>query len=321
MKIRDTIFNCSLQDVLDELITQLKLNNYQYLEKGYKRSGDSLQVQCPFHGNGQEQHPSYGLRMSDGMGHCFACGCVHDLPEFISACFEKYDVMATFGWNWLKKNFLTFEIEQRKKIELPDFDRKKKVETKQYVSEEELDSYRYFHPYMYKRKLTDEIIEMFDVGYDKKTDCLTFPVRDIDGNCLFVARRSVKIKFFNYPKGVEKPLYGIYELYQQQDSYKSIIICESILDALTCWVYGKPAVALNGVESELQIKQLKQFPCREYILATDNDNAGMKARKRIAGQITNKILRQYILPKDRKDINELTEAEFQNLPVKFVFST
>lgn len=30
----------------------------------------------------------------------------------------------------------------------------------------ELDRYRYIHPYMYKRGMTDDLIEKFDVGYD-----------------------------------------------------------------------------------------------------------------------------------------------------------
>lgn len=307
------MFNCSLSQILDELQAQMVLNGYPYLQKGYKRSGNSLQVQCPFHGGGQEQHPSYGIRMSDGMGHCFACGAIHDLPEFITACFEKHDVLATFGWQWLRKNFLTMEVDQRKDIPLDMARHKTKKDTVEYVSEEELDSYRYIHPYMYERKLTDDIIDLFDIGYDRNTRCVTFPVRDIKGRTLFIARRSVFSKFFNYPEGVEKPLYGIYELYRQQESYTEVIICESMLDALTCWVYGSPAVALNGLGSDLQFKQLRQLPCRKLILATDNDQAGQKARGRIRKFVTNKLISEYVIPEGKKDINELTEEEFKNL--------
>ena len=116
-------------------------------------------------------------------------------------------------------------------------------------SEEELDSYRYFHPYMYKRKLTDEIIELFDVGYDKdfvlksKTtgnemhlQCITFPVRDITGKTLFIARRCVNNKIFHYPEGVTKPLYGIYELYQLPEFPKTVYVCESIIASLFIFV-------------------------------------------------------------------------------------
>jgi DNA primase len=139
---------------------------------------------------------------------------------------------------------------------------------------------------------------------------------------LFVARRSTKTKYFNYPAGAEKPLYGIYELSELAKLHhgrfeKEIIICESMLDALTCWVYGKYAVALNGLGTELQFKQLRALPCRKLILATDNDKAGMKARERIRQNVKNKIITEYILPDGRKDINELTNDEFMRLEEVF----
>ena len=186
---------------------------------------------------------------------------------------------------------------------------------------------------MYKRRLTDEVIELFDIGYDKKLQSITFPVRDIQGNCLFIARRSVNTKFFNYPKGVEKPLYGLYEYHKLCTTrivggrcngkteflkrLNEVIVCESMLDALTAWVYGRFAVALNGLGNELQFQQLRDLPCRKLILATDNDEAGLKARVRIRKNVTNKLITEYILPKGKKDINELSEEEFNNLEEVF----
>ena len=186
---------------------------------------------------------------------------------------------------------------------------------------------------MYKRGLTDEIIELFDIGYDVSTKSITFPVKDINGNCLFIARRSVVSKFFNYPEGVEKPLYGLYELHTVSMEYcgrtvegivvrngypNEIIVCESMLDALSFWTVGKYAVALNGVESELQIKQLKELPCRKIILATDSDEKGMLAIQRIRKKIGNrKLITEYIFPKGRKDANECTKEELMKLQEVF----
>ena len=44
--------------------------------------------------------------------------------------------------------------------------KEKEVETKSYITEEQLDKYRYTHPYLYKRGLTDEDIYKYDLGYD-----------------------------------------------------------------------------------------------------------------------------------------------------------
>ena len=184
---------------------------------------------------------------------------------------------------------------------------------------------------MYKRGLTDEVIELFDIGYDADSKCITFPIRDISGNVLFIARRSVQSKFFNYPEGVEKPLYGLYELkltsyvtraYKQLDGSikfesgypNEVIVCESMLDALSFWTVNKYAVALNGLGNELQFKQLRVLPCRKIILATDMDERGLAARKRIRKNLHNrKIVTEYYFPKGRKDANECTKEELINL--------
>ena len=338
MIINDVQFNCSLEDILTELVSQLRVNNIPLIAK-QRDSGDHIQITCPYHSNGMERKPSAGLRKSDGILHCFACGEVHTLPEVISHCFgHDEDLMGTWGWTWLLKNFAITQVEERKDVEL-DFSRDKKtsnnngvvIRSNNYISDEELDKYRYTHPYMKRRGLTDEVIAMFDIGYDRNADCITFPVRDIRGNCLFIARRSVKTKFFNYPEGVEKPLYGLYELelnsyvtkaYKQLDGSvkfesgypKEIIVCESMLDALSFWTIDKPAVALNGLGNELQFKQLRELPCREIILATDMDERGLAARERIRKNLNGtKLIAEYFFPEGRKDANDCTKEELLNL--------
>lgn len=318
MIINDTIFNCSLNEVLDELKRQLTINKIPYLHT-IKDSGENIQVSCPYHKRGQEKRPSAGIRKSDGTFHCFACGETHSLPEVISYCFGYNDILGKQGWNWLLKNFLTVNVEERKDVTL-DFSRGRNSDTnsKSYIPEDELDKYRYIHPYMYKRKLTDEVIERFDVGYDKYNNCITFPVKDIRGNCLFLATRSVETKYFHYPSGVDKPVYGIYELYSLDSFPSEVYICESMIDALTLWTHNKYAVALNGLGTELQFKQLNDMPCRKFILATDSDEAGMKARDRIFKHLKNKLITQIIFPTGRKDVNECSWEEIENLEEVFI---
>lgn len=314
MIINDIPFTADLSEIVAEWQAQLRANHIPYLGV-IRDTPDNIMVSCLYHKNGQERKPSAGIKKSDGTYHCFACGEVHSLQEVISYSFgHTDDITGAFGWNWLLKNFVTIEVEERKSIPL-DFSRNKsgKSSTKYYVDEDELDKYREYHPYMWKRKMTPDIVEKFDIGYDRDTRCITFPVRDIHGGTLFVARRSVVTKFFNYPSGAEKPVYGLYELSQLYKQPDELIICESMIDAITCWVYGKPAVALNGLGNDLQFKQLNDLTIRKFILATDNDEAGRKARMRLRKNITRHIISEYVLPDGRKDINELSEDEFENL--------
>lgn len=328
MKINNVEFNAELEEILKELQRELHINQIPLLNK-MKGTTSDIMVTCPYHSLGQEKRPSAGIRRDDGMFHCFACGEVHSLPEIISHCFGKDD-NGLFGWKWLLNKFGTVGVEERKDVVL-DFNRYmgntdisciRNKEFGEYITEEELDSYRYIHPYMYERGLTDEIIEIFDIGYDVSTQSITFPVKDVHGNCLFIARRSVKNKWFNYPKGVEKPLYGLYELYSlyidgffvNQIPNDEVIVCESMLDALSFWTVGKCAVALNGLGNELQFKQLKELPCRKIILATDMDERGLSARKRIRFKLQNKkIVTEYYFPNGKKDANECTAEELKNL--------
>ena len=323
-------------DVLVELRNQLALNGIQRFKK-FKVSSNHIQFNCPFHKDGQEKEPSCGITTSEikygngkvvkpGTVHCFACGYVSSLEEMISRLFGRND-FGIFGEEWLITNFLTVEYENRPELKL-DMSRGNKQNNKQtieYVSEEELDRYRYVHPYMYQRKLTDEVIDMFDVGYDDNfvlknqsggeshLRCITFPIRDITGKTLFIARRSVDIKFFHYPSGVLKPVYGVYELSKINPYPQEIIICESIFNCLTCYAYGKYAVALNGTGTTTQYEELKQMPCRKFILGLDPDSAGYKGRQKLRKALEgSKLISEYVIP-EGKDINDLTREEFDNL--------
>lgn len=331
-------------DILLELKNQLALNGI-YRFASFKQITNHIQCCCPIHKDGQEKKPSCGITTAQirypdgrvvepGMVHCFTCGYTASLPEMISNVFG-YDDKGVFGSGWLAKNFVTMEVEHRPEIQLNLSRKPVKEETTPitYISEEELDSYRYTHPYMYKRRLTDDVIELFDIGYDNQFvltskegarstyRCITFPVRDINGNTLFVARRSVDTKFFHYPEKVIKPVYGLYELYQYYGNNmpSELIICESMFNALTCWAYGKPAVALNGTGTPLQYKQLEELPIRKFILGLDPDEAGDRGRSKLHKYFEKKrLITDYIIPTG-KDINDLTKEEFDSLQETLVY--
>lgn len=308
IQLDDALIQAEPLDVLATLKAELAERGINRFND-FKENGDNIQTNCPFHKGGQERKPSFGVNGSKNKCHCFTCGWSGGIDVLVSEMFG-YNDSGVYGKRWLMRRFNSTEIEHRN-ISISFERRKSTANTASYVSEEELDSYRYYHTYWAKRGITDEgLIELFDLGYDSETDCITMPVRDISGQCLFVARRSVRTKFFNYPRNVEKPLYGLYELGLQQDYPCEIYVCESMIDALTIWQYGKYAVALNGLGTEYQFKQLSELPCRVLILATDNDEAGQRARERLRRNIKGKIIKELVIPDGKKDINDLTQEEF-----------
>lgn len=307
IKLDNTFINAEITDVLQLLKQELIENDTERFET-IKSAGNNVQTNCPFHKDGQERKPSFGINIHNGVCHCFTCGWAGSLDLMISQLYQKDD-FGKYGKSWLLKRFNSTILEERTPLNL-DLTREKKVSTKEIISELELDSYRYIHPYMYTRGLTDELIERFDIGYDSKTNCITFPIRDLQGDCIYVARRSVQYKFFNYPEGVNKPLYLGYLFVKGE--YEYAVICESFLNALTCWKFGIPAIALIGLGSASQYELLRKLPVRKYILALDPDIRGRNAQEKLRKELKNsKVLSEWVY-RDLRDLNDLQE-EILNL--------
>lgn len=255
-----------------------------------------------------ENKPSLGIRKSDLYFHCFTCNISGTFIDLLS-----HLVGNDSGREILINYFVNLSVGEKRKFVL-ELKRNSETPINNFVTEDELATYRYIHPYMYQRGLTDELIERFDVGYDNSTDELTFPVKDIRGNVVFIARRAVKTKRFHYPSTVVKPVYGANDV--MGNSYRRVMICESVLNALTGWKYDVPAVALLGTGTALQYDILKKLPVRHYIIATDPDEAGDKAASKLVKALKGyKILSRLVIPKG-EDINSL-DKNFLNLDEYF----
>ena len=72
MIINDIPFSADLEDILNELVSQLRLNDIHYIRKMIPTSRD-VQICCPYHNNGMERRPSAGISKDTGIFHCFAC--------------------------------------------------------------------------------------------------------------------------------------------------------------------------------------------------------------------------------------------------------
>lgn len=307
-KVKNFEFGGEMIDVVNELKYDLAKNNISLFDT-IKPMSKYISVTCPYHKSGHEKKPSAGFRKDTGYFSCFTCQEKHPLDEVIGYCFGKDN---KFGIEWLQEHFSFDEYEENNR-KIKTLFTKKEKQTVTYITEEELKTYRMFHPYMFERKLTKDVVRKYDIGFDKITKCLTFPNKDEKGNVLFIAKRSVNSKFFNYPNNVEKPIYGLYEVKRDFPNTNELIVCESMLDALVFIVAGKPAVALNGTGSSEQLQKLNALPYRKIILCTDMDEAGLKARNKIAKKLKNKFIYEYILPEGRKDANDCSIEELKEL--------
>ena len=329
---------------LDVELVLHKLEDLKLLRL-YKQSGDWYQVYCPLpHTGGHyETRPSCGIRLHEeykngkltpaGFTHCFSCGWAKPLPETITEILKTKGISKS-GLDWLKENIPDFEEDYEEFDYLIPQNLMQAIDanyavdyinsvinqnTDNFISEQELATYRQIVPYMYERGLTNELIEKYDIGYDanfippgkvKPVPSITFPVKDRNGNTLFLCRRSIKGKMFNYPQGVEKSLYGLYEL---PKNTKSVIICESCFNALTAIKYGYNAVALLGTGTSYEIGQLKQLGVQEYVICLDPDDAGRRGANKLKKALSGIGIVWVVDMPDGKDLNDCTKEEFDKV--------
>ena len=335
MKVNGLYLDATPEQIIQKLTFELEEEQGRFLFRRTKSLGSNMQFSCPFHGDGMERHPSCGMSrdvsysgariIEAGTVHCFTCGYTAKLNEFVSDLFNRKDG-GFFGNQWLKRNFSSGEEQVRPLMDL-GLSRKTRAEPSRsflIIPEDELDKYRWTHPYMYQRKLTDEIIELFDVGYDKLNDCITMPVRDMNGNTIFFNRRSVGQKFHQYGESDPKTefLYGAYEVIKYRDrfeDYSKLYVTESAINCLTLWTLGIPAVALMGVGGGNQFKLLKDMPFRSIVLALDPDTPGDLAARKIKKRLQNsKVIYFLNYPEEfwdnKWDINDFPELlDFNDL--------
>lgn len=319
LKINNRYFNLDVETILLKLREYVLVKYNRLVLKSIKPINEDVMITCPYHNQGNERKPSMGVHKETGLSHCFTCGKVVKFDELVGNILGDTTNKAFItGQTWLFNTFDSNEISTRPGIDLPT---RVKSEQKFYIPEEVLDKFRYYHPYMWKRKLTPEVVEKYDVGYDedfqlKNKDtgkithlkCLTFPVKDLSGRVVFIARRCVDTKLFHYPDNVEKPVYGLDKCF----GVKSLVVVESIINCLTLETYGIDSVAFMGLGTKKQYEQISKCDARVVYLCFDGDSAGRRATERFIKNVKNKKI--YVIKMlDNEDINSITKSQFFEL--------
>lgn len=308
LTIRNRVIDTPIESILKRVQKETG-----YLKDIYVK-GDEVVCTCPFHKGGQERKPACFVYDGDGdlvrgTFHCFACGEKGSFAKLISACYNT-DVRS--GEQWLIDNFSSAIIQTREYLEEIEENKKNYLEesvleTFEYDNEEALDYL------INKRHLHKDIIDLFKVGFDPSSYCVTFPCRDEHGNLVGIFKRSIRQKFFSIPQMSQKPVYLLD--YVIKNGITSVVVCESQINALTLWGWGIPAIALFGTGSNYQYEVLRKSGIRKYLLAFDGDLAGEVGANRFINHMGYDVLiNKVVLPKG-KDVNDLTEEEFRSLQI------
>lgn len=308
-------------DVLHHLQSELrKKHGYQITH--IDDVGSDIMINCPFHAEGRERNPSFGIlkedkytakgKLSKGFGNCFACGTKMPLQTLIKTTLEIQDEEAM---SWLKASGYTTQVnelyetlssmgQQEERIVIPD---------SQYT--------KGYTPYMESRGITKEVAQAFELGYTQTS--MVIPIKDRHGVTRMHIHRFINPiggRKFHNTSGANKDelLHGRWELLKYPEMLKReyLFIVESSIDMILLWQMGYPAVAtMQAIPTQKQIEQIEKLPYKKLVIATDNDEAGNKGAQRYKELIKDKDLYRLEFEPHEKDIGDMTKERLERLTI------
>lgn len=310
IRIRNKVITEPIINILYQAKRELTNGKLKDIQKAHDAN---ILISCPCHKDGYEKHASCRVladetceELEAGYAYCFSCGYSAPFAQVIGDLFNEDKA---FGEEWLVERFGNTFVEQEEFLQEIVLD--KPTVKKEYLDEASLIPFDFYHPYMWKRKLSKEVVDRFRVGYDKDRDAITFPVYDERHRLVMVTARSVNSKRFWIPKDVDKPVYLLYDILER--GVQTVYVCESQINALTARTWGLDAVALFGTGSEKQYNTLKKSGIRNYILLFDGDEAGRKGAMRFKKNMPSDVFITDVRLPAGKDVNDLTYEEVMNL--------
>lgn len=176
-----------------------------------------------------------------------------------------------------------------------------------------LDSQRAMSYYL-GRKITEDSVRKFSLGFSDKRDMVTIPVHSPSGILVGFVGRSVEGKDFQntpkLPKG--KVLFNLHRI----KASKTVYVVESSFDAIRLDQCGFAAVATLGSNvSNFQIDLLKKY-FNDIIVVADNDEAGGNMVSKLQEKLASRVS-VINLEKQYKDIGDMEDEAIKALRFDF----
>lgn len=311
VRINNYILDAPVKQILEEL--RLTLTNGKL--KDIEDKGDNILVTCPHHGDGRESKPACNIYVGDdksieyGYFRCFVCEEQGSFVKFVSECFDSSE---EFARSWLLDRYgkrVENAVQIGERIDVSKAAQSRRLFSKTF-SKSSLDGYQSYCPYLAKRRISQEICELFKVKYDPKFRQIVFPCFDRLGNIIMLPKRSIDTKTFYLDKDAEKPVYCLHVI--QKNNIEVAMITEGPFDTLTGWEYGMPTIGTFGNPSDFQIEQINRSGLKVLYLAFDNDEAGRRFTQSVKRRLDRRILtRELRFPPNKKDVNDLSYEEFK----------
>lgn len=285
-------------EIIQQINNSINIVDYVSQYFNLKESSGEYWINCPFHKD--DINPSLSINKDKNVFYCFGCGCGGSIIQFVMHYHElsfpkAVEYLIQYGnltitpkeySNVLsllhKMKYKQKEVKQINRQYLPDnyMDRYIKEPIKEWLTE----------------GIKQEILDEYDVRYDKCGNRIVFPVRDSNGKIIAIKGRTL----FNNHKDLGIPKYIYYQKIETNDflfglhknlpyiqEKKEVIVFEGAKSVFFAEGYGyKNVVSLETSNiNEYQIQLLLQLKT-DVVFALDK---GIKvATKKITNIKNNK---------------------------------
>jgi len=287
-------------------------------------NGQGLKGLCPFH---EEKSPSFCVTPERGLWHCFGCGLGGSAIDFVMRK-EGVPVERAIASLLARAGDAPARALAAPTPLAPDVDL---LERARDAYEKGLANALKAREYLAKRGLLErQLVDRFRLGYgdgsvknavpreagqaagvlnrngvDFFYRCLVFPITDLDGRVVSFYGRHVGERRHLYLRG---PHRGIFHWQAARDS-RSIVLAESIVDALSAYRLGCPSAlalyGLNGLTDD-HLALFRRYETAEVTLLLDNDEPAETALPALVERLKDLPLRvlRARLPEGVKDLND-----------------
>jgi DNA primase len=265
---------------------------------------------CPFHPN--HRTPAGEVDKETGTFFCFSCHHVTGLIELVMhqtgrSYFESARFIKGKESSGSIQNDIMLRLEEK-----PDYVPYDEVLVKR-LNSTAIDSPRAMSYFM-GRRIQEDSVKKFSLGYSEKQDMVTIPVHSPDGILVGFVGRSVEGKDFkNTPKlPKSKVLFNLHRI----KSAKNVYVVESSFDAIRLDQCGFPAVATLGSNvSAFQADLLKKY-FNDIIVIADNDEAGGNMVTKLQDKLGSRVS-VLALDSKYKDIGDMDDVAIKEISFDF----
>ena len=310
------------RDITDIKITKTKMLKDIYTTQQIHRvlTGAGIDIEaeygtdyivfCPYHNNNRT--PAGEVSKESGLFFCFGCQTTKNLTELI-----MHTTGRTYfeSIRYIKSKEVEADLEavvNKALYAAPDFVQYDELLIKR-LNKQALESPRAMS-YFNGRRITEQSVIKFDLGFSEKQDSVTIPMQSPDGMTIGFVARTIEGKEFKNTPGLPKSKI-LFNLHRVKSS-KVVYIVESSFDAIRLDQVGFPAVATLGANvSSSQMKLLEKY-FNNVVLVADNDEAGSIMADRLTEKLGS-LITVIKLDKQYKDIGDMDDDAIRKLEYQF----